>query len=211
MPPHIPRVRTLLLALALCVAASAAPATPIIDGSFAVFSGAETVVDFDEVPLTPFQTVTTEFAAFGITFAPNVWFENTRFFPNFDGASLANFRSTAAPGGPLPPINPITVSFASTMTDFAAYFAANSGDTITLTAMLGAAVVETFSFTDTACCAGHVLGFEDILFDSVVITGSGLFIMDEFHYENVVEPANSVLLLAGLSGLALAGRRRESS
>ena len=208
MSPHLPIVRALFVALAVWLAAAGALATPIIDGSFAVLSGGETVVDFDEIPLVPFQTVTNEFAAFGITFAPNVWFEDHRFFPNFDGAGLANFRSSAAPGGGLPPINPITVSFVTPMTDFAAYFAANTGDTITLTAMLGAAVVESFTFTDTACCAGHVLGFEDIVFDSVVINGSSLFIMDEFHFENVMEPANSLLLFAGLSGLALAGRRR---
>lgn len=41
-----------------------------------------------------------------------------------------------------------------------------------------------------------------------MISGGSLFIMDEFHYENVVEPADSMLLLAGL---ALAGRRREGS
>jgi hypothetical protein len=121
MPPFIVRIRPMLVALAAWLAVTSAQATPIIDGSFAVFSGAETVVDFDEIALTPFQTVTTEFSAFGITFAPNVWFENTRFFPNFDGASLANFRSSTAPGGALPPINPITVTFSSPMTDFAAY------------------------------------------------------------------------------------------
>ncbi len=198
-------LRLALAGLSALVLATSAQAVPILDGSFAGFSGSETVIDFDEVPLTPFQAVTNEFAGLGITFSPNVWFENTRFFPNFDGASMANFRSSAAPGGALPPIN-FTVSFTSVMTDFAAFFATNKGNTITLDAYLGGSLVESLTFTDTACCNGHVLGFAGIAFDSIAVSGSNLIIFDEFHFESVAEPATSVMLVLGLAGLALAGR-----
>ncbi|MBW2240701.1 MAG: hypothetical protein JRH01_01845 [Deltaproteobacteria bacterium] len=202
------RPRPIYLALAGLLAfalASSAIAVPILDGSFAGFSGSETVIDFDEVALTPWQSVTTEFAGLGITFSPNVWFENTRNFTNFDGASMANFRSSGAPGGALPPIA-FSVSFATSMTDFAAFFASNSGQTITLTAFLGATLVETLSFTDAACCNGHVLGFSGIGFDRIDISGTNLIIFDEFHFENVAEPATALMLVLGLAGLALAGR-----
>jgi len=204
-------LRTGLLVLAATLLALPVSATPIVNGSFAALSGSESVVDFDEVALTPFQTVTNEFAGLGISFAPNTWFENIRTFPGFDGASLANFRSTSSPGGSLPPI-PVTVSFGSVMTDFAAYFATNSGQTITLTAQLGGALVETFTFTDAVCCNGHILGFQNIAFDSLQITGSNLIIMDEFHFENasVSEAGEATLLATGLLGLALAGAPRRS-
>ncbi|MCP3984326.1 MAG: hypothetical protein GY723_08045 [bacterium] len=202
----------MLRPLCLCVAlagllavATSASAVPILDGSFAGFSGSETVIDFDEVALAPFQSVTNEFAGLGITFSPNVWFENIRNFPNFDGASMANFRSTSAPGGSLPPVA-FEVAFTSGMTDFAAFFASNSGNTITLTAFLGVAMVETLTFTDTTCCNGHVLGFSGISFDRIAISGSDLIIFDEFHFENVAEPATALMLILGLTGLALAGR-----
>ena len=207
-----PSLRIGLMLLTATLLALPATATPIVNGSFAALSGSESVVDFDEVALTPFQTVTNEFASLGITFAPNTWFENNRTFPGFDGASVANFRSSSSPGGSLPPI-PVTVSFSSVMTDFAAYFATNSGQTITLTAQLGGALVETLTFTDTACCNGHILGFQDIAFDSLRITGSNLIIMDEFHFENasVSEAGEATLLVVGLLGLAFAGAPRRRS
>lgn len=191
-----------LLAFAL---ASSAAAVPILDGSFAGFSGGENVVDFDEVALTPWQSVTNEFAGLGISFSPNVWFENNRTFTNFDGASMANFRSSASAGG-FVPAAAFSIGFASSMTDFAAFFASNSGQTITVTAYLGASMVESLTFTDTVCCNGHVLGFSGIGFDRIDVSGSDLIIFDELHFENVAEPATALMLVLGLAGLALAGR-----
>ncbi len=211
---HLPSsLAAVAASAALCLAAPAA-ALPIVDGDFSGLSGAEAIVDFDEIALTPFQQVTSEFAALGVSFSPNVWFEDTRFFANFDGASLANFRSSAAPGGALPPIA-FTLSFSAVMSDFAAFFATNTGNTITLEAFLGASSVETLAFTDTACCDGHVLGFSQIEFDSIQVSGTDLVILDEFHFENtappvIPEPSTSALLLPGLFGLALFGRRRPS-
>ncbi|MCP5058076.1 MAG: hypothetical protein GY937_15325 [bacterium] len=198
-----------LVGLLAFTLASSAAAVPILDGSFAGFSGSENVIDFDEVALTPWQSVTTEFAGLGITFSPNVWFENNRTFTNFDGASMANFRSSASPGGPLP-ATAFSVSFTSSMTDFAAFFASNSGQTITLTAFLGASLVESLTFTDTVCCNGHVLGFSGIGFDRIDISSSNLVIFDEFHFENVAEPATALMLVLGLAGLALAGRPADT-
>ena len=208
-----PRIAALAASATLLFAAPAA-ALPIVDGDFSGLSGGETIIGFDEIALTPFQQVTGEFAAFGVSFSPNVWFENTRFFANFDGASVANFRSSAAPGGALPPTE-FTLSFSTEMSDFAAFFATNAGNTVTLEAFLGTNPVEMLSFVDATCCGGHVLGFSGIVFDSIRVSGTDLIIVDELHFENtappaIPEPGTSALLLPGLFGLAVFSRRRTS-
>lgn len=204
--PPVFRLTLALAGLAAFLVPGLASATMATDFSFA--DATTLSLEFDEIAMSQSTVITNQYAAgYGVSFSPNVWFENHRGAIGWDGASIANFETGTSNANPM-----IEIAFSVSVTGAALEFAANNGNAFLFEAVDSGSVIEQFVFTDAACCAPHVLGFQDTQFDTLRIThqsgGSTFFIADQLTWNPVPEPSTALFLGLGLVGLAGTRPRR---
>jgi hypothetical protein len=171
-------------------------------------------VDFSELSLAANTVLTTQYAGFGVSFSPNVYYDaETTFFPN----EVSNFTDATEPGF----INPVVISFTSPQTsaafqivadDTPYLFQAFSGGT-------GGTLVDSFTST-VAGDASLYYGFTNETFDTIEITQEGdgggpYWDLSNIELSNAaisgVPEASSMLLVGpALAGLWIASRRRSA-
>lgn len=199
----------LLSAVIAVLAAGTANAAPILAVPFAVGPG-DSQVTFDEVVLAEGQSVIDEFAAFGVTFSPNVYAETLgRPTTGFSGQNLANF-------GNGPRASPFEVRFTNDVTRAGAFFEFDVGTSHTFAALLDGSVVESFLYVEPLCCeSGTFLGFQAIVFDAIRVSAGGVnsaLIFDDLRFteaDATVVPEPASLLLVGMGGLGLLAKKRR--
>jgi hypothetical protein len=178
-------------------------AIPLTDPS--VFGADATTVTFDEMPLTNGQTITTDFSSYGVSFSPNVVAETYRSgVSGFSGQNVANFE---------PIVNPFSINFDSVVDAAGAFWEFDVGNVATFEAFLNGSLVDSFNYTEDDCCvSGTYLGFQDVTFDSILvsITNTQLMIMDNLSYSSAVpEPSSLLLMGIGLAGFGFARRKKK--
>jgi hypothetical protein len=203
-------IRHLILGFAAILAGAnmPAPATAaIINGSATGLSSPLTTITFDEVVLSQYTPVTNQFAAFGVSFSPAMYYSPQAGYPNIVGNDVGNWdASTAAQSS-------VTLAFTNLQT--AAAFALVSNDTsYTLTALLGGSIVESFS-TSVGATANDFYGFSGIAFDSIRVTSNDndFFLIDNVQFgavSAVPEPSTWAMLILGFAGVGYMAYRRRS-
>jgi hypothetical protein len=184
-----------------------AQATPLINNTGLV-SPVQTLT-FSEVSLPSESPVTDEYAGFGVTFSPGLFY-NTQpdFFPT---ESLANFVSVF--GGQVN--NPVSILFSQDLTEVAFALQTNLGIT-TFTALLDSIVVESFTAETTLSVlpdtsqASNFYGFTNITLDEIRISpDTPYFQVDNLQVSvsSIPEPGTLCLLGLGFAGIFLSRRR----
>jgi hypothetical protein len=203
-------IRHLILGFAAVVAGAnmPAPATAaIINGSATGLSSPVTTITFDEVALSQYTPVTNQFAAFGVSFSPAMYYSPQTGYPNIVGNDVGSWDASAAAQ--------LSVTLAFTNPQTAAAFALVSNDTsYTLTALLGGSIVESFS-TSVGATANDFYGFSGIAFDSIRVTSNGndFFLIDNVQFgavSAVPEPSTWAMLILGFAGVGYMAYRRRS-
>ena len=120
------------------------------------FSGNETVLQFTEAGVPSGSIVTTQYAAFGVTFEPSRWVQNAQGsnFPGVNSSNLGNFGAgVVCPGAR-------SMFFTSTVTIAGFNIVTNDPDSARLTARLAGVDIETHIF-DTSTLFATFAGIEN--------------------------------------------------
>ena len=184
----------------------------VITNDFGIANPDQTI-GFDELSFPIGTPITDQFAGFGVTFTPNMFYNFSPFF--FPTESLASFDG--------PNMNNISILF-DTEVSAAAVAVQSNPDTTTFTALLDGNVVEQFSaqtsfdIAPTFSRANDFFGFEGIVFDELRIENT----MQAFQIDNlqfdvstgsndvVPEPASLAIFGFGAVGIIAGGRRKRS-
>lgn len=206
------RSAPVLAALVLLTLAPSAGADTLTNNTGLTAPGA--TITFSEVVLPPETPVTNQFAAFGATFAPNLFYNTQPLF--FPTESLANFDSFGNTN------NPASILFTQDVTAAAVAVQTNTGTT-TFTALLNGSVVETFTAPTTLSLlpdtsqASNFYGFTNITFNELqILSDTGFFQIDNLQFTAptagaIPEPGTLALLGTGVLPLVgiMARRRRR--
>lgn len=190
-----------LAVLTLAVSVTGARADDIIASSTGLTSPVQTLT-FDEIILPMNTSVTNQYAGLGVTFSPNVFYSPQTTFGNVQGNDIGNFTFTG--GGP---ISPVTFNFTSPLTGAAFSFDAD-GTPYLFQAFLGGTLVDSFTAT-VGVSTNDFYGFNNITFDSIVITdeGSGggpFWVADNIQFgSTAATPEPGTFALLGLGALGL--------
>ena len=184
-----------LATIALCTAPSAF-ATPITSSSTGL-AGYDVLIDFSEVGIANDTPMAAQFDALGVSDFRGLWYNGCAFCPTAapDGVKpdLTNFFSGTGFVG-----SDFSMSFTDTVTE-AAFAIASSTAPMTVTAWMGATVVDLFSvaINGGSTCNGSdawcYYGFQGgSAFDSISVQTSNLVMMDnlQFSWENAVVTAS---------------------
>jgi hypothetical protein len=182
-----------------------AQATPLINNTGLV-SPVQTLT-FSEVSLPSESPVTDEYAGFGVTFSPGLFYDTQPIF--FPTASLANFDLSGTVN------NPVSILFSQDLTEVAFALQTNLGIT-TFTALLDSIVVESFTADTTLSVlpdtsqASNFYGFTNITLDEIRISpDTPYFQVDNLQVSvsSIPEPGTLCLLGLGFAGIFLSRRR----
>jgi hypothetical protein len=198
-----------LAAIAILSLSASAQADILINNT-GLPSPAETIT-FSEIVLPPETPVTNQYASFGVTFSPNLFYNTQPIF--FPTESLANFDFNGNVN------NPVAMMFSQVQTAAAFALQTNPGDS-TFTARLGGSVVESFTAPTTLSIlpdtsqASNFYGFTNIAFDEIdILSNTTYFQMDNLQLGNTVAPVPEpgslaiVLIGTGSTGVLFVLRR----
>jgi hypothetical protein len=170
-------------------------------------------VDFTELSLAANTPVTTQYASYGVSFSPNVYYNaETSYFPN----EVSNYTDATEPAF----IEPVVISFTSPQTSAAFQIVAD--DTPYLIQAFSGGTGGTLVDSFTSTIAGSILyyGFTNETFDTIEITQEGegggpYWDLSNIELSNAaisgVPEASSMLLVGpALAGLWIASRRRSA-
>lgn len=192
----------LLLAAAAAMFSVPASATPIV-ASGSGLASADYTITFSEVTLPNGALLTNEYAAFGVTFSPNAYYDPQPGY--FATPSVGDFSFCCGLT-----VNPTTLAFSTPLRAVAFQFITNP-DTTTFTSYLSGVPVETF--TSATNFSYLWFGFQNSLFDRIDIdvpSGNHAFLLDNMDIQTspVPEPASLTLVGFGLAAAYLRKRRQ---
>jgi hypothetical protein len=182
----------------------AAHATQINGASTGLSSPASTIT-FDEVTPAAYTLITNQYAPYGVTFSPGLYYDPQPYNGTGISGNLAgNFNTSGI-------LTPVTLNF--TTTETAVAFGAAGDDTpYLIQAFLGATLVDSFT---TSWGTGGFYGFAGEDFNSIVITQAGTgggpyYLIDNIETDPLAtpEPSSFLLLGTGLLGASVMLRRR---
>lgn len=192
---------TLLSVAALMLFALSASAGQITGGATGL-TGSYSTVTFDELGNLQGQTITNQFASYGVTLNPGFYWDNsTRGQTGSTGFSGGDVVTNGAPG-------PYDIIFNGPVNQ-AAFAAVDQNGNYTIQAYLGGTLVDSFNVTIPFNPGIGYIGFSDEQFDRIHIvnlSGTGLAV-DNVEY-TAPEPATFVLFGTGLAGIASMFRRK---
>jgi hypothetical protein len=197
------------LGIPACAAAQA------IAGAATGLSGSYTTVTFEEAVLGTGTAVTNQFAAYGVSFSPSLYYDTGAqvFFPDHH---ISNFPGT---GGE---VDPFSIFFTTAVTGAAFNLITNDATTTQFRSYLAGSLVDQFTAgTDYFSPLGRWYGFENSMFDEIQvehITGTyaslqldNIQIASDGPTSTVPEPVTMILLGSGLAGVGIARRRMKGS
>jgi len=165
-------------------------------------------VDFSEHTFADDTPITTQFSDVGLTFAPNLYYENTFApgVPNSTAPDLTNFIPSNGSGL----TNPFSIFFSSPVTSAALVLGTNPNTTM-FTAFLGGVMVDSGSAPSSLGNPNDFYGFTGVTFDQITVSvgGDGFAVLDTVQTVPVPEPSQWILFVAG-AGILVAfvrGRR----
>ncbi len=185
-----------------------AQATQLINNTGLV--GPSQVLTFSEVVLPSESLVTNQYAGFGVTFSPGMFYNTQPFF--FPTPSLANFNFSGGLS------SPSSIVFSQDLTEVALAVQTTPGTTI-FSALLNNIIVESFTAGTTSSTlpnlaqASNFYGFTNIVFDEIrILPNTTFFQMDNLQLtpSSVPEPGTLALLGLGLAGLFVPKRRTSA-
>jgi hypothetical protein len=157
---------------------------------------------FSELPLSNGQAVTTQYAAYGVTFSPHLFhaqFSAPDPWPHVSGGAVANNGI----------VDPFSIQFTQDQTAAAFAMVTNTGISV-FTALLDGQVVDQFSTVTSTVSSNNYYGFSNILFDEIRVGVGGFnnaMVLDNL--ETTAAPAPvpepGTLLLMGTGLLSLLG------
>lgn len=208
----------------LTISAFALAASPVsAAGLFGeVGFGSDPTVTFDSPTLPAGTPVTNQFAAQGVTFSasPGALFASGNpgaysSISGFQGSYLDTFSGGSGGSGVY------NISFSNAVTRAGAYYELNQDTSATFAAFNGNVLIESFSYYNPSCCnSGQFIGFADITFDRIQISGvtGDAMIMDTLRFTPggatgaIPEPSTWAMLIVGFgavgAGMRLSRRRQ---
>jgi len=189
-------MKSCLVALVLAAALQAAP----ISASGTGLASPAYTITFSEVTLAQYTPVTNQFAAYGASFGPNIFYDpQLGYFPT---PALGNF-----PCGDY--CAPFSIYFTVPQTAAAFQFITNAGTSAFTAKRLGVDV-ETFSSPTDPTILYY--GFTGITFDEIYVSPGGYnnaMLMDNLQLGSAAIPEPSSLSFLALGGLAFWWLRRQ--
>lgn len=183
----------------LSIAAAATftqPAFATFFNNSAGLNNPDQTVDFESAVLAVNESVTNEFAGFGVTFDnafANPDLSNS--YPNINGNRIGNFRSNVGQSGLF------TVHFSNVLSEVAFAMVTAPG-TSTFRALLNGAEIDSVSAPTTFTSTVNFFGFRGITFDAItisVVSGDHALLLDSLQTVSAIpEPKMWALLLSGL-------------
>jgi len=183
--------------------ASQAKATQIIASSTGIANPGATIT-FEENVLPNYVAVTSQYAAFGVSFAPAIYYAPASGLGNLQGHQVSNFDDKGNV------VTPLTINF--TKTQFGAAFSMD-GDfaPFTFTALLNGVPVDSFTSV-VGISTSDYFGFTNEAFNSISITQAGpgapYYLIDNIQMLPAPEPSTLAFLGTGMLGLVGVAKRR---